>query len=101
MSRDYDFWVYIMTNQHDSVLYIGMTNDLSRRISEHRSGEISGFTADYQCHKLVYHEHYSEVEEAIAREKQLKKWSRGKKVNVIERLNPRWIDLADDIFGNI
>ena len=101
MPRDYDFWVYIMTNRHDSVLYIGMTNDLSRRIGEHRSGEIPGFTADYQCHKLVYHEHYSEVEDAIAREKQLKRWSRAKKVHLIEQTNPRWLDLADDVLGNI
>jgi putative endonuclease len=101
MARYYDFGVYVMTNQHDSVLYIGMTNDLSRRIAEHRSGEVPGFTSDYRCHKLVYHEHYSEVEEAIAREKQLKRWSRTKKVDLIERMNPRWIDLADDILGNI
>ena len=101
MSREYDFWVYIMTNQHDSVLYVGMTNDLSRRISEHRSGEVPGFTADYQCYKLVYHEHHSDVEEAIAREKQLKRWSHSKKVDLIERMNPRWVDLADDILGNI
>jgi putative endonuclease len=101
MPRDFDFWVYIMTNQHDSVLYIGLTNDLARRISEHRAGEISGFTASYQCHKLVYHGHYSEVEEAIAREKQLKKWSRAKKVDLIKRMNPRWLDLADDILANI
>ena len=83
------------------MLYIGMTNDLSRRIGEHRTGEIPGFTADYQCHKLVCHEHYSEVEDAIAREKQLKRWSRAKKVDLIERMYPRWLDLADDIFGNI
>jgi len=101
MPRDYDFWVYIMTNRHDSVLYIGMTNDLSRRIGEHRTGEIPGFTADYQCHKLVCHEHYSEVEDSIAREKQLKRWSRAKKVHLIEQTNPRWLDLADDILGNI
>src|SRR6266478_663758 len=97
MSRDYDFWVYIVTNQHDSVLYIGMTNDLARRISEHRSGEIAGFTADYRCHKLVYWEHYTNVHDAIARETQLKKWSRAKKVALINKLNPRWINLGDDI----
>jgi len=90
-----------MTNQHDSVLYIGMTNELSRRITEHRFGDIPGFTTDYRCHKLVYHEHHSEVEDAIAREKQLKRWSRAKKVDLIERMYPRWLDLADDIFGNI
>ena len=93
MSRDYDFWVYIVTNQADSVLYIGVTNDLSRRLSEHRSGEIPGFTADYRCHKLVYWEHYSDVEEAIAREKQLKRWLRTKKISLIGRVNPRWLDL--------
>ncbi|HXP35416.1 MAG TPA: GIY-YIG nuclease family protein [Chthoniobacterales bacterium] len=101
MSRDYDFWVYIVTNQTDSVLYIGMTNDLSRRLREHRSGEIPGFTADYRCHKLVYWEHYSDVEEAIAREKQLKRWSRKKKVELIDQVNPRWLDLFDEISGNI
>ena len=101
MSRDYDFWVYIMRNQHDSVLYIGMTNDLSRRITEHRSGDIPGFTTDYRCHKLVYHEHYSKVEDTIAREKQLKRWSRTKKISLIGRVNPRWVNLADDILGNI
>ena len=55
MSRDYDFWVYVLTNRYDSVPYIGMTNDLARRISEHRSGEVSGFTAEYRCHKLIYY----------------------------------------------
>ncbi len=101
MSRDYDFWVYIMTNQHDSVLYIGVTNDLTRRISEHRSGNVPSFTERYKCHKLLYQEHYSEAEEAIAREKQLKRGSRAKKVALIEQLNPRWLDLAEDILGNI
>jgi putative endonuclease len=100
MSRDYDFWVYIVTNQHDSVLYIGMTNSLARRISEHRSGELPGFTADYRCHKLIYYEHYSNVDEAIERETQLKKWSRAKKVELIERTNPRWLDLFEEISGN-
>jgi predicted GIY-YIG superfamily endonuclease len=59
--RDYNFWVYIMTNDHDTVLYIGMTNDLVRRISEHRTGEIPGFTADFRCRKLLYYEHYTDV----------------------------------------
>jgi putative endonuclease len=99
--RDYDFWVYIMTTELATVLYIGMTNDLSRRVNEHRSGEIPGFTADYRCHKLVYWEHYSDAEEAIGREKQLKRWSRKKKTELIERTNPRWFDLFDEISGNI
>ena len=99
MSRDYDFWVYIVTNEHDSVLYVGMTNDLARRVSEHRDGEIPGFTADYRCTKLIYYEDCTNVLDAIAREKQLKKWSRAKKVALIATLNPRWKDLAPEILG--
>jgi putative endonuclease len=86
MLRDYNFWVYIMTNDHDTVLYIGVTNDLARRISEHRAGEIPGFTANYRCKKLIYYEHCTDVRDAIAREKQLKKWSRAKKVALIATL---------------
>ena len=78
MSRDSDFWVYIMTNGLDTVLCVGLTNSLERRAGEWRTGEIPGFTADYRCHKLLYLEHYWDVEEAIAREKQLKRWSRKK-----------------------
>jgi putative endonuclease len=59
--RDYNFWVYIVTNVHDSVLYIGMTNDLTRRVVEHRSGKIAGFTSAYRCRNLLYYEHYTEV----------------------------------------
>ena len=101
MPREYDFWVYIMTNKLDSVLYIGMTNDLTRRVGEHQSGEVPGFTTDYRCHKLVYWEHYGHVYDAIAREKQLKGWSRKKKVALIESMNPRWFDLSEEMFENI
>jgi len=72
MPPDYNFWVYIVTNEYDSVLYTGMTNDLARRISEHRAGGIPGFTSDYRCRKLIYYEHCTDVRDAIAREKQLK-----------------------------
>jgi putative endonuclease len=75
-----------------------MTNSLERRVYEHRQGEIGGFTADYRCHKLVYWEHYTDVHTAIERETQLKKWSRAKKVNLINRMNPRWMDLGDEVF---
>jgi len=61
VARDYNFWVYIVTNEHESVLYVGMTNDLARRISEHRAGEIPGFTADYRCTKLIYYEHCTDA----------------------------------------
>jgi putative endonuclease len=97
--HDYNFWIYIVTNLHDSTLYVGMTNDLARRIAEHRSGEIAGFTSAYRCRKLIYYEHYTEVQDAIARETQLKKWSRTKKVALIAGLNPQWNDLAPAVLG--
>ena len=99
MLRDYNFWVYIVTNEHDTVLYIGMTNDLARRISRQRAGETPGFTADYRCRKLIYDEHCTDVQDTIAREKQLKKWSRSKKVGLIATMNPRWNDLAPEVLG--
>ena len=88
-----------MTNDNDGVLYTGMTNDLARRAAEHRMGEIPRFTADYRCHKLIYYERCTNALDAIAREKQLKKWSRSKKSKLIATLNPRWIDLAEDFLG--
>ena len=99
MPQDYNFWIYILTNEHDSGLYIGMTNDLARRISEHRAGEIQGFTADYRCRKLIHYEHCTDALDAIVREKQLKISSRAKKVPLIATLNPRWKDLAPEILG--
>ena len=99
MCRDYNFWVYIVTNLHESVFYVGMTNDLARRVSEHRSGEVPGFTSAYRCRKLIYYEHCTDVQDAIAREKQLKKWSRQKKLELIATLNSRWRDLAPEVLG--
>ena len=87
------YYTYILTNKYNEVLYIGVTNDLARRVAEHRSGTIPGFTQKYNCHKLVYFEEYSEVEMAIAREKQLKKWSRPKKETLIATMNKEWEDL--------
>ena len=87
------YYTYILTNKYNEVLYIGVTNDLARRVAEHRSGTIPGFTQKYNCHKLVYYEEYSEVEMAIAREKQLKKWSRPKKDTLIATLNKDRQDL--------
>jgi len=89
-----DCFVYILTNRNRSTLSIGVTNDLARRISEHRSKEIKGFSADYSLSILLYHETYPDAPSAIAREKQLKGWRREKKVKLIERANPRWIDLG-------
>jgi putative endonuclease len=97
MARDYNFWVYIVTNRSSSVLYIGVTNRLSRRAWEHRDGVKSGFASKYQCRKLIYYELYRDVRDAIARESQLKKWSRAKKIALIDRANARREDLGADV----
>lgn len=87
------FYVYIMTNHTNTALYIGMTNDLQRRISEHKNKTVDGFTKRYNIYKLVYAEPFAYVDNAIAREKQLKSWRRDKKVALIESVNPQWMDL--------
>jgi putative endonuclease len=79
------------------VLYIGLTNSLARRVWEHRQEIGANFPAAYRCNKLIYYEHYSNVHEAIARESQIKKWSRSKKIALINRLNPSWQDLGADV----
>ena len=86
-------WVYILTNYTNRVLYIGVTNDIARRTFEHRLKVDGGFTEKYNVYKLVYVEETSSTEEATAREKQLKRWSRQKKIALIESLNPQWTDL--------
>ena len=89
------YFTYILSNKSNSTLYIGVTNDLERRVCEHKSGLIPGFTQKYNCNKLVYYETFSNVEEAIAREKQLKKWSRSKKDWLIDTKNKERVDLAE------
>jgi len=91
MTRQY--YVYILTNRKDGTLYIGMTNDLARRVHEHREGLGSGFTREYNLHHLVYFEVFDDPENAILREKRMKKWKRAWKVELIERDNPDWRDL--------
>jgi len=90
-------WVYILTNHPNGVLYVGVTSDLVRRISEHRSSEIAGFTAQYGLKRLVYFERHDEVVRAIAREKAIKKWPRRWKVQLITKDNFEWEDLYDRI----
>ena len=92
--RDHNYYVYIVTNKHRSTLYIGMTNDLERRIIEHKNGEIAGFTQRYQLNQLVWFEHFRDVNDAIAREKKLKGWLRSRKIALIEKQNARWFDLS-------
>ncbi len=88
------YFVYILSNWDDSVLYIGVTSNLPRRLYEHRNGLADGFTKKYNVHKLVYYEHTNDVYSALSREKQLKKWSRAKKIALIQWLNPQWLDLS-------
>lgn len=94
MQRTY--YVYMLTNTHHTVLYIGVTNNIERRLYEHQNGTIPGFTKKYNLWKLVYLESTGDVNEAIAREKQLKGWTRSKKEALIAAQNPKWKDLASE-----
>jgi putative endonuclease len=89
-----NYWVYIMSNVMNTVLYVGVTNDLARRRWEHSTGKMEGFTRQYKCHHLVYYEEYRQITKAIEREKQLKGWSRAKKEALIDTMNPRREDFA-------
>ena len=88
-----EYFVYILTNKNNTVLYIGVTNDIYRRITEHKEKLIEGFSKRYNLNKLVYCEKFKDIKEAIQREKTLKKWSRIKKENLINLSNPTWSDL--------
>ena len=90
------YYIYIMSNPNNTTLYIGVTNDIERRVTEHKSGAIPGFTQKYNCIKLVYYETYSDINQAIEREKKLKKWRREKKDWLIGTMNPELKDLAED-----
>ena len=87
------YYVYIITGHSNKVMYIGMTNDLKRRITEHKNQQIDGFTKKYHVKKLVYFEEYTNPNEAIRREKELKGWCREKKNNLVETMNSEWKDL--------
>jgi putative endonuclease len=94
------YFTYIMTNQHNSVLYTGITHDLAGRVWQHKEGKIEGFTKRYNIDKLVYYESYADVNEAILREKQIKGWLRSKKVSLIEEDNESWEDLSQGWFDD-
>lgn len=89
------YYVYILAQDDNKMVYTGVTNDLHRRVAEHRREEIPGFTRKYHIHKLVYFEEYSDVKDAIKREKQIKHWTREKKNALVESRNPRWRDLIE------
>ncbi len=91
------YYVYIMTNKNHTVLYTGITNDIKRRVYEHKQKLVEGFTKRYNVTKLVYFEVFSDAYNAIAREKQIKGGSRQKKIDLINRMNPSWNDLYDEL----
>ena len=90
-----DYYIYILTNKTNTTLYIGVTNDLERRIFEHKNKIIKGFSSRYNLNKLVYFEVCSSIDDSIHREKQLKGWRRTRKEELINRQNPQWKDLAE------
>jgi len=92
-----NYYVYIVTNKPRGTLYLGMTNNLVRRGYEHRNGLIDGFTKKYKLKRLVYFEVFNCVEDTILREKRLKKWNRQWKIELIEKVNPEWIDLYEQL----
>jgi putative endonuclease len=91
------FYVYIMTNRPKGVLYVGSTNNLTRRVSEHKGKFVPGFTSDHGLTRLVYVEEYSSVLEARTRERAMKRWARAWKFEIIESQNPDWLDLSDQL----
>lgn len=95
--KNFNFYVYILTNKWNKVLYIGVTNNLKRRLEEHKNKKNKGFAAKYNIEKLVYFEHFRYINDAIKREKRLKKWKREWKNELINKVNPEWRDLAEDI----
>ena len=96
--RMHTYYVYILTNAKNNVLYTGVTNNLEQRLYQHRQGLTPGFASKYRCNKLVYFESTTDIASAIFREKQIKKGSRYKKIQLIESINPCWADLSETAF---
>jgi putative endonuclease len=94
---DKNYYLYIVASKRNGTLYIGVTGDLIKRIYEHKQNVVDGFTKKYNIHNLVYYETYGDIEEAILREKQIKKWNRKWKIQIIEENNPEWKDLYKTI----
>jgi putative endonuclease len=88
------YYVYLLTNWNNKVMYLGVTNNLERRLYEHKNKLVKGFTEEYNVNKLVYFEQTQDVTAAIAREKEIKKWRREKKNQLVNRMNPNWKDLS-------
>ena len=94
---NHSYFVYILASRRNGTLYIGVTNDLVRRMTEHKGKFVPGFTRKYRVDKLVYFEEYASILEARAREYTLKRWARAWKIELIEKANPQWRDLTDDL----
>jgi putative endonuclease len=97
MRAERNYWVYILASNVGGTLYIGVTNNLVRRVYEHRTQAAEGFTCKYEISRLVYYEQFSDIENAIQREKRLKRWNRRWKIDLIEKTNANWIDLFPGI----
>jgi putative endonuclease len=98
--KEHAYYVYILTRKRNSVFYVGVTNDLIRRVYEHKNELIAGFTKKYNVKLLVYYEQYADINDAIHREKLIKKWARKIKIDAIERVNPDWRDLYFDLIDS-
>jgi len=97
MVSDKNYYIYLLTNWNHKVMYVGVTNDLKRRLYEHQNKRITGFTEKYNLNKLVYFEETQEVYTAITREKEIKKWRREKKNQLVSQVNPGWQDLSESL----
>ncbi len=95
MFKIHQYYVYMLTNKGNTVIYTGVTNDIKNRTLEHKQGIYKGFTKKYECNKLIYYEEYQWIQDAIAREKQLKAGSRQTKIDLINQSNSEWNDLSD------
>ena len=97
MSEEHRYFVYMLASERNGTLYIGVTGDLPKRLGEHRQALIEGFTKKYGVHRLVWFEEFADVHDAILREKRIKKWRRAWKLELIEKMNPDWSDLFDQV----
>jgi putative endonuclease len=95
MPKERNYYVYLLTNRNNGVMYVGVTNNLIRRINEHRNKLVKGFREKYNVYKLVYFEETNDIGSALAREKEIKKWRREKKNDLVHSVNPEWKDLSD------
>jgi putative endonuclease len=96
-----NFYVYMLASRRNGTLYISVTSDLIKRVWQHKNKLIEGFTEKYDVNKLVYYEHFLDAEDAIKREKRLKKYNRRWKIDLIERVNPEWKDLYEDLISGL